>query len=122
MVVLKKRVLEDGYEYLDAMDLWDESDPRGYETYCLAKACADVLNYFVENTPDAFGNAPYARLDGFLHGYLVGRKMEIRMGEGVWDIVKGRRVVLRVEVPKLPASYHEQVRENARVRREVFGF
>lgn len=121
MFVLKKQVLEDGYEYLDPSELIDERDEKSFKIYMLAKACADCLNYFIENRPDAFGNAPYARLDGFLHGYLAGAGMELRQGDAEWDIVKGKRIILRVEVPKLPTSYYEALKDNARTLREVFG-
>lgn len=122
MVVLRKKVLDDGYEYLDPNELIDERDEKSFKTYVLAKTCSDVLNYFIDNSPDAFGNAPYARLDGFLHGYLCGAGMELRIHDDVWDIVKGKRVILRVEVPKLPTSYYESLKDNAKTRREVFGW
>ena len=121
MIVLRKCVLKDGYEYLDPIDLLDESDEKTFKTYLLAKACCDVLNYFIENLPDAFGNAPYARLDGFLHGYLAGAGMELRQTDDVWDIIKGKRIVLRVEVPRLPTAYYEALKDNAKTWNEVFG-
>lgn len=122
MIVLKKHV-EDDLEYLDPVDVIDHLCPEKTEKiFMLAKACADVLNYYVENTPDAFGNAPFARLEGFLYGYLAGANMDLIKKDDVWDIVKGKRVILRVEKPKLPACYYEEVKENAKTRREVFGY
>lgn len=121
MVVLKKHILEDGYEYLDPHELFDESDKKTFKLYSLAKACADVLMYYIENTPDAFGNAPYARLDGFMNGYLIGAGLEINYKKTEWDIVKGKRIILRIEVPQLPRSYYEAVKENRKTLREVFG-
>lgn len=121
MVVLKKVVLSDGYEYVDPSEIIDESDEKSFKMYMLAKACCDVLNYFIDNRPDAFGNAPYSRLDGFLHGYLAGAGMEIRQGDALWDVMKGKRVVLRVEVPRLPETYYEALKDNAKTLRDVFG-
>lgn len=123
MVILKKHVLEDGYAYLDPVDLIDDLCPeRTEKVFMLAKACADVLNYYNENSPDAFGNAPYARLDGFLHGYLSGAGLDLVNRETEWDIYKGKRIILRVEVPKLRDSYYDEVKENAKARQEVFGY
>lgn len=113
MVVLKKHILEDGFEYLDPFDLNDDFCPEKTEkVFMLAKACADVLNYYNENSPDAFGNAPFARKDGFLYGYLLGAGLELVDKKTVWDIYKGKRIFLRVEVPKLRDSYYDEVKEN----------
>lgn len=122
MVVLKKHVLEDGGEWLDPIELLDECCPEKTEKiFMLAKACADVLNYFNENSSDAFGNAPYARKDGFLYGFLAGAGLELVQKETVWDIYKGKRIFLRVEVPKLRDSYYDEVKENKKTWLEVFG-
>lgn len=121
MVILKKIVLNDDYEYLDPHQIFDESDSKSFEMYTLAKVCSDVLNYYIENTPDAFGNAPYARLDGFMCGYILGRGMELERGKDVWNIRKGKRVILRIEVPKKPQEYYEAVKDNAETFRKVFG-
>ena len=121
MVILKKIVLEDGYEYLDPNELIDEKDEKSFKLYSLAKACTDVLNYYIENTPDAFGNAPYARLDGFMQGYIAGMGMELERSAEIWTIRKGKRVILRIEVPQKPISYYQAVKDNAKTLREVFG-
>lgn len=122
MVVLKKHVLEDGCEWLDPVDLIDDLCPEKTEKiFMLAKACADVLNYYNENSPDAFGDAPYARKDGFLKGYLTGAGLELVNRETVWDIYKGKRIFLRVEVPKLNASYYDEVKDNRETWSAVFG-
>ena len=121
MIVLKKIVMEDGYEYLDPFKLVDEADPDSYKIYELAKVCADVLNYFIENTPDAFGNAPYARLDGFMYGYLAGKGMTLERKTDIWTIRKGKRIVMRIEVPEKPREYYEAVKDNAKTFRDVFG-
>ena len=121
MTVLKKTVLEDGYEFLDPTDLIDETDPKSFKMYSLAKACVDVLNYYIENTPDAFGNAPYARLDGFMQGYIAGLGMELERGEKIWNIRKGKRIVLQIEVPQKPQAYYEAVKDNVETFRKVFG-
>lgn len=121
MTVLKKTVLEDGYEYLDPTELINEADPNSFKIYSLAKACADVLNYYIENTPDAFGNAPYARLDGFMQGYIAGLGMELERGNELWNVRKGNRIVLQMEVPRKPTSYYEAVKDNAKTFRDVFG-
>lgn len=120
MVLLKKIVLDDDYEYLDPHQIFDESDPKSFKMYTLAKACADVLNYYIENTPDAFGNAPYARLDGFMNGYILGLGMELDRKKEVWDIRKGKRIVLRIEVPKKPQAYYEALKDNAETFSKVF--
>ncbi len=122
MVVLKKHVTKDGSEYLNPIEVFDENCPEKTEKiFALAKSCADVLNYWLDNTPDAFGNAPYARLYGFLYGYLAGAGMELEESEDIWTIRKGKRVVLRVEVPKKPASYYEDMKDIAETRRALFG-
>ena len=122
MTVLKKHVDEVGDEWLDPVEVWDECCPEKTEKiFLLAKACADVLNYWLDNTPDAFGDAPYARLEGFLNGFVAGAGMVLEKHEDVWDIRKGKRVVLRVEVPKKPASYYEDMKDIAETRRALFG-
>ena len=122
MVVFRKQMTGDGYEWLDPTDLFDESCPEKTEkVFMLGKACADVLNYFNENRSDAFGNAPYARKDGFLHGYLAGAGFDLVQRETEWDIYKGKRIFLRVEVPKLRESYYEEVRENRAAWNAAFG-
>ena len=59
MKVLKKIVLEDGYEFLDPTELIDEINDPDFKMFSLGKPICDVLNYYQENSPDAFGNAPY---------------------------------------------------------------
>ena len=121
MVVLKKIVLEDGYEYLDPFKLVNEEDAKSFEAYELAKVCADVLNYYIENTPDAFGNAPYAHLAGYMYGYLAGKGMSLERRSDVWTIRKGKRIVMRIEVPKKPQEYYEAIKDNAKTLRDLFG-
>ena len=122
MVVLKKHVTKDGLEWVDPAEVIDETDlAKSDKIFSLAKSCADVLNYWLDNTPDAFGNAPYARLYGFLHGYLAGAGMELEESEDIWTIRKGKRVVLRVEVPKKPAAYYEDMKDTAEMRKALFG-
>ena len=121
MIVLKKTILEDDYEWLDANQLIDETDIKSFKIFTLGKCVADVLNYFIENSPDAFGNAPYARLEGYMYGYIHGLGMDIKIGEKEWDIVKGKRIILRVEVPKKPVQYYEALKGNRETRRKVFG-
>ena len=112
MVIVKKTVLSDGYEYVDAHQVFDEFDPKTEEHYALAKCISDVLNYYQENTPDAFGNAPYARLEGFMYGYICGKKYELNREKDHWDVIKGKRIIMRVEVPKKHPSYYEAVKDN----------
>ena len=121
MKVLKKIVLEDGYEYLDPSELIDEMNDPNFKMYSLGKPICDVLNYYQEYSPDAFGNAPYARLEGYLNGYLCGSKMELERGKELWIVRKGRRKILAVEVPKKPQSYYDDLKDNAETRRWVFG-
>ncbi len=121
MVILKKIVLPNDYEYLDPTVLIDDMEPKSFKLYNLAKVCADVLNYYIENTPDAFGNAPYARLDGFMNGYIAGLGMELERGKEVWNIRKGKRVILQIEVPQKPKAYYEAVKDNEETIRKVFG-
>ena len=121
MKVLKKIVLDDGYEYLDPTELIDEINDSHFEMFSLGKPICDVLNYFQENSPDAFGNAPYQRLCGYMDGYIHGRKMELERGEGLWIVRKGKRKILAVEVPQKPQSYYEALKDNAKTLREVFG-
>ena len=121
MIVLKKQILSDGVEWLDPVSLINECDQKSYKVFNLAKCVTDVLNYFIENTPDAFGNAPYARLEGYMYGYIYGLGMDIKRGEKEWDIVKGKRIVLRIEVPTKPAQYYEAIKDNVETRRKVFG-
>lgn len=121
MKILKKITLEDGYEYLDPTELIDEINDPDFKMYSLGKTICDVLNYYQENSPDAFGNAPYARLDGYMNGYLCGSKMEIEKGEDLWVIRKGKRKILAIEVPKKPQSYYDNLKDNAKTIRSVFG-
>lgn len=121
MVIVKKTVLSDGYEYIDAHQVFNEFDPKTEKQYALAKCVADVLNYYQENTPDAFGNAPYARLDGFMFGYITGNGYELKQEKEHWDIIKGKKIIMRVEVPKKPQSYYEAVKDNRETYRKVFG-
>ena len=121
MVIVKKSVLSGGVEYIDAHQVFDEFDKKTEKHYALAKCVADVLNYFQENTPDAFGNAPYARLNGFMFGYIMGSGYELNQEKEHWDIVKGNRIIMRVEVPKKPESYYEDVKDNRETIRKVFG-
>lgn len=122
MVILKKQISDDGSEWVDPVELIDESNPQSFRLFAIAKACTDVMMYFIENSPDAFGNAPYARLEGFMSGYLAGAKLELKKKGDVWDVIKGSRVILRIEVPKLPDSYYECLKDNAKTRADVFGY
>ena len=79
------------------------------------------INYYQNNSPDAFGNAPYARLEGFLGGYISGAKMELERGKDLWIVRKGKRKILAVEVPKKPQSYYDDMKDNAKTIRSVFG-
>ena len=121
MKILKKIVLEDGCEYLDPTELIDEINDPNFKMFSLGKPICDVLNYYQENSPDAFGNAPYARLEGFLSGYICGGKMELEKNEELWIVRKGKRKILGVEVPKKPQSYYDDLKDNAETRRKVFG-
>lgn len=120
MKYLKKRI-EDDYEYLEPTDLIDEINDPDFKYYTIAKPICDVLNYYQENTPDAFGNAPYQRLDGFMQGYLAGAGYTLERDKDVWTIKKGNRRVLIIEVPTRPEDYYEQVKDNIATRRAVFG-
>lgn len=121
MKTLKKVVLEDGCEYLDPSELIDEINDPNFTMFSLAKPICDVLNYFQENTPDAFGNAPYARLCGYMDGYIHGCKMELEKGKDVWIVRKGKRKILCIEVPQKPQSYYDDLREISDTRRDIFG-
>lgn len=121
MQILKKIVLEDSNEYLDPVELIDEINDPDFKMFSLGKPICDVLNYFQENSPDAFGNALYARLEGYMFGYLHGNKMELEQGEDLWIVRKGKRKILAVEVPKKPQSYYDDLKDNAETRRRVFG-
>lgn len=112
MKILKKSVTTDGFEYLDAFQLIENlNEEKSFPIFELGKCVADVLNYYTENTPDAFGDAPYARLQGFMRGFIYGKGMQINEYDEYWDIVKGKRIILRIEVPKSPNSYYELERE-----------
>lgn len=121
MKTLKKIVLEDGYEFLDPTELIDEANDPDFKMFSLCKPICDVLNYYQENSPDAFGNAPYARLEGFLSGYLCGAKMELDKSKELWVVRKGKRKILAVEVPKKPQGYYDALKDNAKTLRDVFG-
>lgn len=121
MNILKKVVLEDGYEYLDPVELIDEVNDPDFKMFSLGKPICDVLNYFQENSPDAFGNAPYKELCGYMRGYIHGSKMELEQGDDLWIVRKGKRKILAVEVPKKPQSYYDDLRDNAETIRSVFG-
>ena len=120
MTILKKIVLDDGYEYLDPSELIDETNEKSFGLYTLAKCVCDVLNYFQENSPDAFGNAPYARLVGYMNGYIHGCKMDLEKEKDIWTIRKGSRKVLCIEVPKKPQSYYDDLKDNTETIAAVF--
>ena len=121
MKVLNKHIDESGYEYLDPTDLIDEINDPTFKWFSLAKPICEVLNYYQENTPDAFGNAPYARLDGFMTGYFAGKEMEVERGKDFWIVKKGKRKIFAVEVPRKPQSYYEAVKDNIETINAVFG-
>lgn len=121
MTTLKKIILDDGYEYLDPTPLFNEMDTRSFKIFVLARCICDVLNYYQENTPDAFGNAPYARLCGYMEGFINGGEMELERGKDLWIVRKGKRKILAVEVPTKPQGYYEAIKDNAKTIRQVFG-
>lgn len=122
MITLEKTKLGDGVEYLDPTTLIDEANPKSFDAYTLAKCACDVLNYYQENSPDAFGNAPYQRLDGYLSGYLHGSKMELEKGTEWWIIKKGKRTIMKIEVPNKPPRYYQELQDSAKTIRKVFGY
>ena len=122
MIVLNKSTLEDGTEYLFPTELIDESDMKSFETYNIAKCVCDVLNYFQENTPDAFGNAPYKALDGYMRGYLNGSKLELIKEDDWWTVKKGKRTIIKIEVPKKPTAYYAELQDSVATIRKVFGY
>ena len=105
MLTLKKFDLN-GCDYLDPTTLIDEQDKKSFEIYSIAKCICDVLNYYQENSPDAFGNAEYQRICGFMDGYLCGMKLTLERTETNWIVSKGKRKILSIEVPKKPDSYY----------------
>lgn len=117
---LKKRI-EDDLEYLEPTDLIDEINDPDFKYLNIGKPICDVLNYYQFNTPDAFGNAPYQRLDGFMQGYLLGAGYTLEKSKDLWTVRKGTRRVLVIEVPKRPDDYYEAVKDNISTRRAVFG-
>ena len=121
MKLLKKIILEDGYEYLDPTELIDEINDPKFEWFSLAKPICEVLNYYQENSPDVFGNAPFARLEGYMNGYLCGRKMEIEKNKDLWVVRKGKRKIIAIEVPKKPQSYYDCLKDNTETIKAVFG-
>ena len=121
MKYLKKTIDEYNNEYLDPTSLIDEIYDPEFKYYSIAKPICDVLNYYQENTPDAFGNAPYQRLDGFMQGYLAGANLTLERAEDVWTVKKGKRRILIIEVPTRPEHYYEAVKDNAQTRAAVFG-
>lgn len=120
MKILKK-IVDDGVEYLDSSELIDEINDRDFKMFSLGKPICDVLNYFQTNSPDAFGNAQYSRLEGYMFGYIHGSKMELEQGEDLWIVRKGKRKILVVEVPKKPQSYYDDLKDVAKTLRDVFG-
>ena len=108
---VKKTVLEDGYEYVDADQLIDEINDPDFKWFTIAKPIIDVLNYYQENTPDAFGNAPYARLEGFMNGFLAGKGYTLEKGQTLWTVKSGSRRILTIEVPTKPEDYYAACRD-----------
>ncbi len=104
MITLKKIDIN-GVDYIDPAILINEQDKKSFEIYSIAKCICDVLNYYQENSPDAFGNAEYQRLCGFMEGYLCGMKLTLKRNEADWIVSKGKRKILSIEVPKKPDSY-----------------
>lgn len=121
MIELKKIVsIEDGVEYLDPTCLIDEKN-WNHKDYELAKPFCDVLNYYQFNTPDAFGNAPYQRLDGFMQGFMAGAGLTLERGETLWTIRRGTRRIMTIEVPTRPDSYFQAVQDARNTFNDVFG-
>lgn len=121
MKLLKKIVLEDGIEYLDPTELIDDINDPEFKMFSLGKPICDVLNYFQENSPDAFGNAPYKQLYGYMQGYIHGSKMELEQEEDLWVVRKGKRKILAIEVPKKPQSYYDDLKDISQTVKNVFG-
>ena len=121
MKYLKKTIDDCDNEYLDPTSLIDEIYDPEFKYYTIAKPICDVLNYYQENTPDAFGNAPYQRLDGFMQGYLAGANLTLEQDKNIWTVKKGKRRILIIEVPKKPKCYYEAVKDAAETLAAVFG-
>lgn len=121
MKYLKKTINEYNNEYLDSTKLIDEINDPDFKYYTIAKPICDVLNYYQENTPDAFGNAPYQRLDGFMQGYLAGANLTLERGDAVWTVKRGNKRIFIIEVPTKPKHYYEAVKDNAETKSAFFG-
>ena len=50
-----------------------------------------------------------------------GAKMELDKGKDLWIVRKGKRKILAVEVPKKLQSYYDDLKDNAKTLRDVFG-
>lgn len=86
------------------------------------QALENVENYYQFNSPTAFGNPDHRYQEGILIGLLQGFNWTMADGKDGWiNIYAGRKQVLRVQRPKKPASYKEELEDLKKTMRAVFG-
>ena len=129
MAYIVHKIVDDGNEWLPDItetpiwvDFENADAPKPVRLAAvLYMAVEKRENYFQNNTPTAFGNPEYNYACGVVHGILQAAEIEEREDGGKLVFYKGNRTILVVDKPKLPESFHNARRENAKTLR-AFGF
>lgn len=90
--------------------------------YLVYKAIAERENYYQENTPPAFGDPKYARLDGYMFGLVQGYGLHFTEDSNYIRIFKPKRkrkdtfielytLIMTIRKPKKPESYYKDKTE-----------
>ena len=87
--------------------------------YFLYIALSKRENYYQLYSPTAFGNAEYARLDGFVCGILQATGWEEIQDESYIIIKRNNRKILILQKLSKPQSYYEDKKEIAKILNEI---
>ena len=87
--------------------------------YFLYIALSKRENYYQLYSPTAFGNAEYARLDGFVCGILQATGWEEIQDESSIIIKRNNRKILILQKLSKPQSYYEDKKEIAKILNEI---
>ena len=87
--------------------------------YFLYIALSKRENYYQLYSPTAFGNAEYARLDGFVCGILQATGWEEFPDESSIIIKRNNRKILILQKLSKPQSYYEDKKEIAKILNEI---
>lgn len=95
------------YEWCDV-----KKGSREWKLMLVYQAVEKVENYYQFNSPTAFGNPDHRYEEGLLVGLLQGIGWTLNDDKKGWvNIYAGRELVLRVQKPKKPDSYKEELKD-----------